>query len=218
MEARHNGVVDVVLGHAGGLEGVGEGLAGQGDVHLLAEALLPDVRVHLTGNPPAVEELVAGRTPPDELGHRAVDPAEERHPAVARVPLLGPAGQAGAEVRHHGQGPARRRGRECHEHRADGGPGGAAEVVGTAVAPEAEGGVHDGRAGLVEVAGGRRGEQDVLGRRRCCGEGAAGGFDPQRGRVLVVGGHGAGPLARPRAQHLGDGGTLQPPVGQVGAP
>ena len=34
----------------------------------------------------------------DELGHRAVGPAEERHPAVAGVALLGPAGQPGAEV------------------------------------------------------------------------------------------------------------------------
>ena len=88
VEARDDGVVDVVLGHPGRLEGVGEGLTGQGDVHLLAETFLPDVRVHLAGDPPAVEELVAGRAPSDELGHRALRTAEEGHPTVAGVTLL----------------------------------------------------------------------------------------------------------------------------------
>ena len=43
---------------------------------------------------------------------------------------------------------------------------------------------------------------------RAQSEGAAGGFDPERRGVLVVGGHGPGPLARPRAEHLGDGGAV----------
>ena len=99
-------MVDVALGQAGVLECGGEGLAGQRDVHLLAEALLPDVGVGLAGHAPAVEELVARRSPPDELGHRSVGGADEGGGAVAAVPLLGRARQAGAQVRHHGQGGA----------------------------------------------------------------------------------------------------------------
>ena len=109
MQAGDDGVVDVALGQAGVLERGGKGLAGQRHVELLAEALLPDVRVGLAGHPPAVEELVAGRAPADELGHRTVGRAERGGGAVAAVALLGRAGQAGPQVRDDGQRGARRR-------------------------------------------------------------------------------------------------------------
>ena len=64
-------VVDVPLRHARVLERRCERLEGQRHVELLAEALLPDVRVELARHAPAVEELVAGRAAADELGHRA---------------------------------------------------------------------------------------------------------------------------------------------------
>ena len=108
MEAGDDGVVDVVLGHPGVLEGVGEGLTGQGDVHLLAEALLPDVRVRLAGNPPAVEELVAGRAASDELGHRAVGRRRGRPPRRRRCHAPRPRrpGRCGGRTPRPGSGAA----------------------------------------------------------------------------------------------------------------
>ena len=103
VEPAHNGVVDVALGQPRIFQRGRKGLAGQRHVELLAEALLPDVRVRLAGDAPAVQELVARRAPADHLGHRAVGRADERGGAVTAVALLGRAGQAGAQVRDHRQ-------------------------------------------------------------------------------------------------------------------
>ena len=62
--------------------------------------------IGLAGHAPAVEELVTGRAPPDELGHGAVWCADDGGGGVAAVTLFGRAGQAGAQVRDDGQGGA----------------------------------------------------------------------------------------------------------------
>ena len=117
MQTGHDGVVDVAFGHAGVLERGREGLAGERHVELLAEALLPHVRVGLARDAPAVEELVAGRAAPDQLRHGAVGRAHEGRGAVAAVALLGRAGQTGAQVRDDGErgaaGPGRRLPNAC---------------------------------------------------------------------------------------------------------
>ena len=103
VQPGHDGMVDVALGEAGVLERGGERLAGQRDVDLLAEALLPDVGVGLAGHPPAVQELVAGGAPPDQLGHGTVGSADEGGGAVAALALLGRTGQPGPDVGHEGE-------------------------------------------------------------------------------------------------------------------
>ena len=103
VQAGHDGVVDLTLGQAGVLERGGKRLAGQWHVELLAEALLPDVGIVLTGDAPAVEEFVAGCAASDQLGHRAVGRAQQRGGAVTAVTLFGRAGQTGAQIRDDGQ-------------------------------------------------------------------------------------------------------------------
>ena len=103
VQPGHDGVVDVALGEAGVLEGGGERLAGERDVDLLAEALLPDVRVGLAGHPPAVQELVAGGTAPDQLGDGTVGSEDEGGRPVTALALFGRAGQPGPQVGHEGE-------------------------------------------------------------------------------------------------------------------
>ncbi len=209
VQAGDDGVVDVALGHACVLERRREGLTGQRHVHLLAEALLPDVRIGLTGHPPAVEELVARRPPADHLGHRAVRRADQRGGAVTAVALLGRARQAAAQVRDDGQRGAAATGSRTQRlqqgaHRRARRP---REVVGPAGAPQPQRGVHRRGARLVEIPGVRRGEEQVLhrGRPRAHGQRPPAGLDAQRGGVLVVGGHSPGTPAPATAQDAGDG-------------
>ncbi len=99
-------MVDVALGDSGVLQRGREGLAGQGHVEFLAEALLPDVGVRLAGDPPAVEELVTRCATAHQFGHGAVGGADEGHRTVPAVTLFGRARQAGAQVGENGQGGA----------------------------------------------------------------------------------------------------------------
>ena len=105
VQSGHHRMVDVVLGDPGVLQRRREGLPGQGDIDLLAEALLPDVRLLLAGDAPTVEELVAAGPAPDQLGHGTLGPAEEGSRSVSAVALLGRAGQPRAQVRDDGQRP-----------------------------------------------------------------------------------------------------------------
>ncbi len=237
-------MVDVVLGDPRVLQRRGEGLSGQGHVELLPESLLPDVRVHLSGDAPTVEELVATGATPDELGHASLGTAEEAGGAVTAVALLGRAGETGTKVRDDGKGAAATRSAaEGPEQRGHRRPGRARQVVGPALPPQPECCVHSGGAGLIEIRGvGCRQEHVVDGggrgptrwrrrvRRRprrgsrlspipgCGAQGPPPGLHGERRRVLVVGGDRSRPPTAAAAQHPGDGRPLEPPCGQVRAP
>ena len=219
VQADDDGVVDVALGHACVLERGGKGLAGQRHVHLLAEALLPDVRIGLTGHAPAVEELVAGRSPADQLRHRSVG----RHRARRRRRRRCPAPRPSRPSRYAGP---RRRAAWCacatqsQPQRPRGRPGRPGEVIGAAPAPQPQRRMHRGGARLVQVRRVGRRQEQVLhrGRPRAHGQRPPAGLDAQRGGVLVVGGHGPGAPAPAAAQDARDGRPLEPPIGQVGPP
>ena len=223
MQPAHNGVIDIALGQPRIFQRGRKGLAGQRHVELLAEALLPDVRVRLARDAPAVQELVARRPPADQLGHRAIRRAQQRGGAVPAVALLGRARQAGAQVRDHRQRGATAAGRrrtQRLEQRSHGRPRRAGEVIGTAPTSEPQCGVHRRRARLVQIRRVRRREEQVLhgSRSRAHGQRTPAGLDAQCGRVLVVGGHGTGAPAAATAQDALDGRTLKAPEGQVRPP
>ena len=113
MQAGDDGVVEVALGQSGVLQRRREGLTGQRDVELLAEAFLPDVRVGLARHAPAVEELVTGRAAPDQLGHA---PSGAQRKAAAPSPLSRSSAEPASPVRRSDTTarvvrPARRRAR-----------------------------------------------------------------------------------------------------------
>ena len=219
MQPGDDQVVDGLGGEAGLLEGVGEDLLGQGDVGGLAEPLLPLVRARLARHPPAVEELLAGRGAGHELGRRPVGHEAEGHGPVPRVSLVGPPGEAGAQLRDDGQGgvlPASQlRGHEGGHARA----GRAHQVVGAGAAVQPQGGVDRGGVGLVLVGGLGGGEVELLHRGGPAGgERPTAGLDPEGGGVLVVGGDRPGPPPGRGPQRLADVLALQAPEREVHAP
>ena len=168
-------------------QGVGHGRLGQRAVHLLAEPFLPHLRGGRAGRPPPVAELGGGAALPDDLGqHRqccrghpppgdtqarvaprppvqaraAVCWAEdERGRAVAAVPLVRAARQAGADIGEHRHGRHRRRG--GGDQRAHARADGAGHVDRQRVGRQPQGGVHRGGVGLVRVGGDGGGEEQL---------------------------------------------------------
>ena len=220
MRARHDEVVDLVGDETGVLQRGLPRLDPQARVPRLAEAFLPHLRTHVAGRAPPVEELLGGRLPGHELGeHRPVGivPHEQGSRAVAARRFVGTTRQAVTGVRADDQ--ARTNAPERGAERTEPGTHRTHDVVRRGVAAEPERGVHGRRVGLVEIGGRDRGEPDRthLG-VGCAADGAPGGFDTHRRRVLVVGRDGARPLATPTTRDRGDRRAIEAPVRQVGTP
>ena len=206
-------------GDPGALERLGQRRLTERYVGVLAEALLPHARGGFAGQPPAVEKLRGRRGAAQRLGQHArvgrVVGEEERRRAVAAIALVAAARQPGADVAEHGQRGAPRVARRAHG--ADRRAHGADDVHGEGRGRQIERGVNGGRVGLVEIGrvGGR--EVERLGHDGGAAQRCPPGLDAQRGRVLVVGGHGTGAAAGGHPERLGDRLAVQAPVGQVGS-
>ena len=211
-------MVEGVGGEAGFFERLGEGLLAQGDVGVLAEALLPHPGRGFARGAPAVEELGRGRGRTDVLGQQRageVVATEEGGGPVAPVPFVGAARQSRAQVGEHDQGgpgavQGAPQGADPGAHR----PG---HVEGGRRAAEAEGGVDGGGVGLVLIGGTGRGEeQGVGGELRSGAARLPTGLHGQGRGVFVVGGDGPPALARRATERLPDLPPVQPVEGDVG--
>ena len=147
---------------------------------------------------------------------RTSGPSPKAKATAASPPLASssPPGQAGADVRQHGQAAADAGGvggAEARAHRAD-------HVDGRHRRRQGQGGVDGVGVRLVEV--GRLGGGEPETRRLVAvGRGPQGDarrLDAERGRVLVERGHAARAPAPAAAQGAADGRTLEAPVGHVG--
>ena len=142
-------------------------------------------------------------------------PDEEGGGAVPSGRFVAAAGQPGAHVgRDHEH---RVRSGECDAKGAHGRTLCPAEVEGGHVVVEAQRGVDGGGIGLVDV--GRRDgrEPQRVGRLRRAAQGQPGRLEPHRGRVLVVRGDAARPLAAAGADERSDGRPVEPADGDIGA-
>ncbi len=182
----------------------------------LAEAVLPELRAHVAGRPPAVDELAGRAARAQELGDdraRGVVADEDRRRAVAAGRLVATAGQAGPDVGGDDQrGPlAPQRQVQRTDARAHRG----AEVDGGDIGVEAQGRVDRGRVRAVRVGrrAGREEEQLGIGGRAVPRE--TGRLDAHRRRVLVVRGDAAGALPAAGADEGADLRTVEAPVGDV---
>ena len=206
---------DVARLEAARCEGPAEGLLAQGQIAVLAEALLPQFRDPVTRGAPAVGELVRGRGGSHELGqHPGPLPDEDGGAGVTADGLVAARGQAVALVGGDDQSGAATA--ERGEERADARAQRTTEVVGADLAGETEGRRHCRGVGLVQIRRLGGGEpQGVGGLPRCRTQRQPGGLDPERGGVLVVGGHRPRPLAAAAAHEGRDVDPGEPPVGHV---
>ena len=212
-------VVDVVGADAGLLPQALERLGPELGVAHLAEALLPHPGPLLTGDAPAVDELIGQRHPRPQLGDdvAVVTTSDDQcSRTVAEVRLVGPAGQAGPHVGRDRQG---------RTGLADGGPQGAHgaahradDVVRAALIGEPQRRLDAGGVRPVEVGRRHRCEPDRL--DRCVGRAPprhAGRLDRHGRGVLVERGHRTRALAPPTAGDVRHRGEVESPVRDVAA-
>jgi hypothetical protein len=215
VHAGDDDAADITDLEAGRLQRPAERVLPQGQVAVLAEALLPEFGHPVTRGPPTVGELVRCRGGRHELGHH-VGPVTHQHggAGVAAARLVATRRQAVAQVGGHDQrGLATfERGQQAPDARAQR----ATEVVGADVARQAQRRGHGRRVRLVEIGRPCGGEPERI--RHASGgrtDGQTRRFDTQCRGVLVVGRHGSAALATTAPHEVRDVRPGQAPVGHV---